>query len=102
MKDEEPKPGVVIDVTPDAQPEPQEEPASEPASPTDDDAPRRSGVLSLVVALLALGTVIAAGLFGYRHVTQLNADLAAFDAQLRNAGDAQQKLQNGTGMGIQS
>ena len=93
MKDEEePKPGVVIDVTPDT--EPQETPASERDKQADSQPqPSRNSALPLIVALVALITVVAAGALGYRYVDQLNAELATIDAQLRNAGDTREKLQ---------
>ena len=95
MKDEEePKPGVVIDVTPDAEPEPQETPASERDKQADSQPqPSRNSALPLIVALVALIAVITAGALGYRYVDQLNAELATIDAQLRNAGDTREKLQ---------
>ncbi len=95
MKDEEPKPGVVIDVTPDAEPEPQDETSKDADTPTETARPGgRSGVLPLAIAVIALLVVIGAGGFGYRHVAQLNDELTALNTQLRGASDAQQQFQD--------
>ena len=95
MKDEEPKPGVVIDVTPDAEPEPRGETPKDADTPTETARPDgRRSALPLAVAVIALLVVILAGGFGYRHIAQLNDELAALNAQLRSASGAQQQLQD--------
>lgn len=100
MNQDDPKPGVVIDV----QPEPDDGASDTPAdgdavAPADDGAPPaaaksgRSGVLAIVLALLALLAVAAAGVFAYRYWTDVNAELAALDARIGEAAGQQQALQ---------
>jgi len=101
MKEEDPKPGVVIDVTPDhesAEPDetaapPEAEEAAPPTPPADTHKrPARSGVLPLAVALLALGAVAAAAFFGYQYWLKIQQDLATLDARLSEAQSQQQGL----------
>jgi uroporphyrin-3 C-methyltransferase len=98
MKDEDPKPGVVIDVTPDQEgPEPDEaaatsEAASEPAASEVREKPRGGNALPLAVAVLALIAVGVAAFFGYQQWLKLNDDLAAMDTRLREAQNRQQTL----------
>jgi uroporphyrin-3 C-methyltransferase len=99
MKDEDPKPGVVIDVSPEEpegveQDEPRE-PASadsEPAATESEKKARGGNALSLVLAIVALIAVGAASFFAYQHWLQLKSDLAALDARLREAQSQQQQL----------
>lgn len=97
MNDDEPKPGVVIDVTPD------EEPTADgpaPRSGSDERAteaeprqkPNRGGLLPLVLALLALVAVGAVGVFAYRFAADLERELSAMDGRLRDALSEQQRL----------
>lgn len=98
MNDEDQKPGVVIDVTPDHEsPEPDEASPSSPAATeraADEvgEKPSRGGGLSLTLAILALIAVGAAAFLGYQQWLKLNDDLAAMDARLLEAQGQQQKL----------
>jgi len=98
MNEEDPKPGVVIDVTPEQEStEPDEagtapETESEKAAPEAREKPAKGNTLPLVVALLALIAVGAAAFFGYQHWLKLKDDLAALDARLREAQGQQQQL----------
>ena len=96
MNEEDPKPGVVIDVTPDDDQEPARQAADEPAEQPPATQPKksRSGTLPLVLALLALVAVGVAAVFGYRVWTDLNNDLAAMNARIGDAASAQKKLQS--------
>ncbi len=90
MNDEEPKPGVVIDVTPDAEPDPQGDTRAQQA-----EAPARRGAIApLIIAVITLLALIAVAAIGYRYVAQLNTELAALDRQLRTAGDGQRQLRD--------
>ena len=94
MNDDEPKPGVVIDVTPDEETAVADEPAAPRA--TDEqgrERPSRAGLLPLVLALLALIAVVAVTAFGYRYWSDLTQDLAAMDARVREGASQQQELQ---------
>ncbi len=95
MNEEDPKPGVVIDVTPDDDQEPARQAADEPAEQPPATQPKkpRSGTLPLVLALLALVAVGVATVFGYRVWSDLNNDLAAMNARIGDAASAQKKLQ---------
>jgi len=101
MKEEDPKPGVVIDVEPDhdsAEPEEAKAPAEDPAEPpqpvTDRPREKRSGggALALFFALIALAAVAAAAFFGYQYWLQLQDDLAALNVRLQEAQNQQQVL----------
>ncbi len=98
MNDQDPKPGVVIDVAPEPEtPEPDtaEEQAPAAREPEKAEASSRSGkgaMLALVVALLAMLGVGAASYFGYQHWQKLRGELAALDARLREAQSQQQQL----------
>ena len=98
MNEEDPKPGVVIDVTPEHEStEPDEAPPvaeAETEQPISEarEKPARGNMLPLVVALLALIAVGAAAFFGYQHWLKLKDDLAALDARLRDAQSQQQQL----------
>jgi len=100
MNDEDPKPGVVIDVTPDHEaPEPDEATttsaaAAEPATTEvrEEKKPGRGNALPLAVAFLALIGVGVAAFFGYQQWLKIDYDLAALDARLREAQNLQQTL----------
>jgi len=94
MNHDEPKPGVVIDVTPDEETAAANGPTAPPAA--DEDAPRRPSratLLPLILALLALIAVGAAAVFGYRYGSDLAQDMAAMDTRVREAASQQQQLQ---------
>lgn len=98
MNDEDQKPGVVIDVTPEHEsPEPDEASPSSPAATERaadevEGKPSRGGGLSLALAILALIAVGAAAFLGYQQWLKLNDDLAAMDARLLEAQGQQKKL----------
>ncbi len=89
MNENEPKPGVVIDVTPEH--EPAEEGAKGPAGPAQaasDEAPRRAtgflrdGMLPIVLALLALVVAAVAAVYSYRQSADLAQTVAAAEARI--------------------
>lgn len=98
MNDDDPKPGVVIDVEAEKD---TETPAIEDAPPVDETAqtaaeekPARStGGISIVLAAIALLGVIAIGVVGHRYWSQLQDDLADLDARIGEAAGKQQTLQ---------
>ncbi len=98
MNDQDPRPGVVIDVSPEPEgPEQDEsgEPASavsEPAAAESEKKARGGNALPLVLAIIALITVGAASFYAYQHWLQLKSDLASLDARLREAQSQQQQL----------
>lgn len=98
MNEEDPKPGIVIDVTPEQESHgPDETPAdseakAEKAAPEVREKPARGNALPLVVAVFALITVAAAAFFGYQHWLKLKDDMAAMDARLREAQSQQEQL----------
>jgi len=98
MNDEDPKPGVVIDVSPDHEgPDPDEAtttsaPATEPAATEAGERPRKGNALPLAVAILALIAVGVAAFFGYQEWLKINDDLAAMAARLQEAQNRQQTL----------
>jgi len=94
MNDEDPKPGVVIDVTPDQESAmPDQEPATAPPAAAGDRGGRHGGMLPLLVALVALLAVAAAAVLGYRYLADLTQQFATMDTELRNAVNQQQRLQ---------
>lgn len=103
MNEEDPKPGVVIDVTPEQEnTEPDEAPTpseadTEKAAPEVREKPARGNALPLVVALFALIAVGVAAFFGYQHWLKLKTDLAAMDARLQEAQSQQQQLSQAVG-----
>lgn len=109
MKDDDPKPGVVIDVTPEqegtetdqAETENKAEPPVEEAvdetpaaeEPETKSKPSRGGgAFALLISVLALVAVGVAAWFGYQYWLQLQDDLATLDARLREAQSQQQAL----------
>ena len=93
MSEEEPKPGVVIDVTPDPETAADDTAASPQEPPTTARKSARGGRLALGVAVFALVAVAAAGVFGYRYWSGLVAELAAMDARLRETRAQHEQLQ---------
>ncbi|MCB1802595.1 MAG: uroporphyrinogen-III C-methyltransferase [Gammaproteobacteria bacterium] len=101
MNEEDPKPGVVIDVTPDQDAEntqaaPDEIESSE-ARPAAGKPAAKSALGALIVAILAL---VAAGViagFGYHYWTGINSELSAMDARIRDAAAQQQRLETSIG-----
>jgi uroporphyrin-3 C-methyltransferase len=95
MTDEDPKPGVVIDVTPEPEPAPAE-PAEE-APPSDSEAnpksAQRASNLPLILGIIALLAVIAAVAVGYNYWGQLRTDLAAIETRVAENHSQQRQLQ---------
>lgn len=104
MNDEEPKPGVVIDVTPEPETDSVAKESSEPADTAENEPPAAKktagGTLALVLALLALVAVGVASVFGYRQWTEFEAQLAQIDGRigqnLQNQQAMQQSLNDAT------
>ena len=92
MSEKEPKPGVVIDVTPDQETAADGTAESPPEQPTPARKSAKGSRFALVIAVIALIAVAATGVFGYRHWSGLAADLAAMDARLREARAQQEQL----------
>ncbi len=94
MTHEEPRPGIVIDVTPDREATAAD--PTEPATHTPTDETVKTGRgknLALALATVALLAVVAAGGYGYRYWSNLRLDIARLDSQLREARAQQQQLQ---------
>ena len=102
MNEDDPKPGVVIDVQPDpddgAEGKASEHLAGdsdgnreEPARTSAKSA--RSSAVPLVLALLALVAVAVAAVLGFRFWTDLQGDLLAMDKRIRDTTRQQQTLQ---------
>ena len=94
MNEQDPKPGVVIDVTPD--------PVNDAADDSEESrqaggdtvaSAGRGSVLALVVSLIALLGVGAASVFGFRYWSDLANDMAAMDARVQAARSQQEQLQ---------
>ena len=100
MNEDDPKPGVVIDVQPDPD-DAEHRTADRPAADSGDgeapaQTPRQSTRLSalpLVLAIFALIGVAAAMVLGFRYWTDLKNDLLAMDARIRHATEQQRALQ---------
>lgn len=93
MSENEPKPGVVIDVTPD--PERATGDGSADAARdrrADGRKPGRRGTLAMLLAVIALAGVAVTVVLGYGYWSGLKADLAAMDASLRDARGQQAQL----------
>ena len=100
MNEDDPKPGVVIDVQPDPDDGVEDKAEEQAAADSDPEQvappkgkPTRSGVVPLVLALLALIAVAVAGVLGFRYWTDLQGDLIAMDERIRAATSQQQTLQ---------
>lgn len=95
MSDEDPKPGVVIDVEPDDEHAARGDDPSRSQSGAAAKArtPARRGRLALALAVLALLAVATAGLFGYRYWSDMVQQLAAMDTRVHDASRQQQTLQ---------
>ena len=94
MNEQDPKPGVVIDVTPD--------PVNDAADDSEESrqaggdtvaSAGRGSVLALVVSLIALLGVGAASVFGFRYWSDLANEMAAMDARVQAARSQQEQLQ---------
>ncbi len=108
MNDDDPKPGVVIDVEPEPDTSPVEE-ASDAAArprrhpPNLPQKPARGGnALPVALAVIALLAVAIGGFFGYRYWMQLNSDLATINARLSDAGRQQLELKRSIGDATQA
>ncbi|MCB1789984.1 MAG: uroporphyrinogen-III C-methyltransferase [Gammaproteobacteria bacterium] len=103
MSEEDPKPGVVIDVTPEQENDATERAEDAAGNASPDSATTRpqpspkGGLGALLLALLALVAVIVAGVFGYRYWTELASELAAMDMRVRDTAQQQQQLQQALG-----
>ncbi len=101
MSEEDPKPGVVIDVEPeDETPAPDEhgidadnEPKAQPPAATS-QTKSGNGILSLLIAIIALLSVAGAGWYGYEYTKQLRDELAAMNARVEQARQQQDQLNN--------
>ncbi|MGB5255261.1 MAG: uroporphyrinogen-III C-methyltransferase [Sedimenticolaceae bacterium] len=94
MTHEEPKPGIVIDVSPDHEATAADHTEPATRTPTEKDTNTGRGRNpALVLAAVALLAVVAAGGYGYRHWSNLRLDVARLDSQLREARAQQQQLQ---------
>ncbi len=94
MNDDEPKPGVVIDVTPEEETAASDGPADRAtANAGDRETAARGGLLPLILALAALIAIGVAAVLAYRYASDLSQELAAMDAQLRDAVSRQQRLE---------
>lgn len=99
MSEEDPKPGVVIDVEPEAEPPVQDDNApgadSEPAATPErepSESKSGSGMLPLIVAVIALLAVAGAGWYGYQYTQQLRDELNAMNARVEQARQQQDQL----------
>ena len=98
MSDDDPKPGVVIDVEPEPNDGPQGVAADRPAAGDPPPAPetRRTGLagrLGLMIGMLALLSVAALGLVGHAQNRQLEARIAGLDGELQASRRDRQALQ---------
>ena len=94
MNDQDPKPGVVIDVTPEHETVTPDAATGAPkAGAKQDEKKAGSGLLPLILAVVALVAVAAVTALGYRYGSELKQDLATMDAGLREARSRQQQLQ---------
>lgn len=94
MNEQDPKPGVVIDVTPDPEHPAADTDGGRPQAPADAAVTRTAQPrLALVLAVLALIGMLAAVGFGYRYWTTISGELAAMDSRLRDAQSQQSTLQ---------
>jgi len=83
MKDDDPKPGVVIDVMPEK--EGADAATAEQALPdAADDRQQGGGMLAVVVAVVTLLVASAGGYLGYREVDRVGGELAELRQQLGN------------------
>ena len=94
MNEQDPKPGVVIDVTPDPVNDAADDSAETQQAGGDTVASAgKGGVLALVVSLVALLSVGAASVFGFRYWSDLANEMAAMDARVQAARSQQEQLQ---------
>ena len=92
MTEEDPKPGVVIDVTPDQDSDDGPAMAADSGEQAKSDeaaatAPRTRnlGGIAMLLGVAALLAVVAAGAFGYRHWSGLSDEVSAMDTRVREA-----------------
>ncbi len=104
MSEEDPKPGVIIDVEPeDATPAPDEhaiDADNEPQAHTPTETGQEksgSNILPLVIAIIALLSVAGAGWYGYEYTKQLREELAAMNVRVEQAREQQTQLNNALG-----
>jgi uroporphyrin-3 C-methyltransferase len=98
MSDDDPKPGVVIDVEPEPNDGPQGVAADRSAAGEPPSAPatQRAGLagrLGFMLGMLALLSVAALGLVGFGQVRQLEARIAGLDGELQASRRDRQALQ---------
>jgi uroporphyrin-3 C-methyltransferase len=94
MTDEDPKPGVVIDVTPNQGTDRPDDTSFSARTRRGSNSERgRTAALPLALALLSVLSVAAAGYFGYRHWSDLTREMAALDARVTEQITRQQQLQ---------
>lgn len=99
MTDEDPKPGVVIDVTPEPEPAPAEPPEEPPAADNETKAksPDRSSIFPLLLGGAALLAVIATAAVGYHFWGQLRTDMATIETRIDETRGQQRQLQQSVG-----
>ena len=104
MTEEDPKPGVVIDVTPDQDSDDGPAMAADSGEQAKSDeaaatAPRTRnlGGIAMLLGVAALLAVVAAGAFGYRYWSGLSDEVSAMDTRVREAVQQQQRLQAALG-----
>lgn len=98
MNEEDPKPGVVIDVTPEQDVDSTQTAADEDHLPPAAAKPAgKSAIGALVLAVLALIAAGVIAVFGYRYWTDITTELSAMDARLRDATAQQQRLAQSVG-----
>jgi uroporphyrin-3 C-methyltransferase len=103
MSEDDPKPGVVIDVQPDTHDDVDKSEAPETPETKNDNPdtaatrPQQASKTPLVLSIVAIVAVVAAGLYAYQHWERLQQDLAAMDARINTAANQQQSLQASLG-----
>ncbi len=93
MKDEHPKPGVVIDVTPDQGTDKPDETPFTAGTRRGSNGGRRKTGWPVVLAALALLAVATTAYFGYRYWSDLARELTALDARVAEQLRRQQQMQ---------
>lgn len=90
MSEENTKEGVVIDVTPESEKDPHD-----PAAQSPEDKPRAPGNrLPLVIAVIALLSVVGVLVAAFQYTQRAAVDLASINDRLSQALQAQQSMQN--------
>ena len=94
MKDKDPKPGVVIDVTPDqGTDKPDEAPFTANTRRGSQSRGRRTAGWPRVLAVLAMLAVAATAYLGYRYWSDLAREITALDARVAEQLSRQQQMQ---------